>query len=102
MALEIDSKYCEGCAYRVLGRIEAATKNPDEARKRLNQSLDIFRELGDEGEIAYTLSDMARFEYDAGDTGKARVACAEALEMAEKLGVSKIVEEMAGLKQKLT
>ena len=102
LAVEIDSKYCESCAYRALGKIQAAMKNPDEARKRLKQSLDIFRELGDEGEITYTLSDMARFEYDAGDTVRARVACAEALEMAEKLGVSKIVEEMTELMQKLT
>ncbi len=102
LAVEIDSKYCESCAYRALGKIQAAMKNPDEARKHLNQSLDTFRELGDEGEIAYTLSDMAHFDYDAGDTGRARVACAEALEMAEKLGISKIVEEMTDLKQKLT
>ena len=44
---------------------------------------------------------MAHFEYDARDTGRARVACAEALEMAEKLGISKTVEEMTDLMQKL-
>ncbi len=100
LAIEIDSKYCEGCAYRTLGKIQAATQNPDEARKHLHQSLDIFRELGDEGEVAYTLSDIANFEYEAGDTTRARGTCTEALEMAEELGISKIVEEMTDLKQK--
>jgi hypothetical protein len=47
------------------------------------------------------LSDIANFEYDAGDTGRAREACAEALEMAKELGISKIVEQMTALKQKL-
>jgi tetratricopeptide (TPR) repeat protein len=101
LAVEIDSKYCEGCAYRALGKIQAATKNLDQARKYLNLSLDIFRELGDEGEVAYTLSYIANFEYDAGDTGRARETCAEALEMAGELGIEKIVEEMSELKQKL-
>ena len=101
LAVEIGSKYCESCAYRALGKIQAALKNPDQARKHLNLSLDMFRELGDEGEVAYTLSDIANFEYDAGDTGRAREACAEALEMAEELGIRKIVEQMTDLKQKL-
>ncbi|MFQ5813328.1 MAG: tetratricopeptide repeat protein, partial [Anaerolineae bacterium] len=91
----------EGSAYRALGKIQAATRNPNEARKYLNLSLDIFRELGDEGEVAYTLNDIANFEYEAGDTGKARETCAEALEMAKKLGIRKIVEQMTDLEQKL-
>ena len=101
LAVEIQSKYCESCAYRALGRIQAATENHDEARKHLNQSLEIFRELGDKGEVAYTLSDVANFEHNAGDTGRAREACAEALGMAEELGIRKIVEEMTALAQKL-
>jgi len=39
--------------------------------------------------------------YDAGDTGRAREARAEALEMAEKLGIGKIVEQITDLKQGL-
>jgi len=39
--------------------------------------------------------------YDAGDTGRATQACTEALEMAEKLGAGKIVEQMTDLKQGL-
>jgi tetratricopeptide (TPR) repeat protein len=101
LAVEIDSRYCEGCAYRVFGKIQAVTENPGEARKHLNQSLEIFRELGDEGEVAYTLGDIAHFEYAAGDTKRAREACAEALEMAKEMRIEKIVEEMTDLAQKL-
>ncbi len=101
LAVEIDSRYCQGSAYRALGKIQAATKNPDEARKHLNQSLDIFRGLGDKGEVAYTLSDIANFEYEAGDAERAKEVCVEALEMAEELGIGKIVEQMTNLKQKL-
>ncbi len=101
-AVEIDSKYAKSCAHRALGKIKAATGNPDEARRLLNLSLDIFRELGDEGEVAYTLSDIANFEYGTGDAKRAREACTEALEMAEELEISKIIEKMTDLKQKLT
>jgi tetratricopeptide (TPR) repeat protein len=101
LAIEIDSKYCEGCAYRTFGKIQAATENPGQARKHLNQSLEMFRELGDEGEVAHTLNDIARFEYDVGNTERAREACAEALEMAEEMRIEKIIEEMTHLKQKL-
>jgi len=38
---------------------------------------------------------------DAGDTGRAKEPCAEALEIAEKLGIGKIVEQMTDLKQGL-
>jgi len=102
LAVEIGSKYGESCAHRALGKIRAATGNPDEARKLLNLSLDIFRELSDEGEVAYTLSDIASFEYGTGDAKRAKEACTEALEMAEELGISKIVEKMTDLKEKLT
>ena len=50
----------------------------------------------------YTLSDIAHFEHDTGDTGRAREACAEALEMAERLGIGKTIEEMTDLMQELT
>ena len=102
LAIEIDSKYCESCAYRALGKIRAAMKNPDEARKHVYLSLDMFRELGDEGEVAYTLSDIANVEHDAGDTERAREAFTEALELAEELGISKIIEQMKYLEQALT
>jgi tetratricopeptide (TPR) repeat protein len=101
LAAESDSKHCEGCAYRALGKIQAMTENPDEARKHLNLALAIFRELGDEGEVAYTLSDMANFEYEAGDSERAKKACTEALEMAEELGISKIVDQMTDLKNQV-
>ncbi len=101
LAIEIGSKAYESSAYRALGKIEATLNKPDEARDHLNQSLRIFRELGDKGEIAYTLSDIAHFEYDMGDAARAWETCTEALEMAEELGISKIVEEMTELMQKL-
>ncbi|MGA9350265.1 MAG: tetratricopeptide repeat protein [Anaerolineae bacterium] len=101
LAAEIDSKPYKGCAYRALGKIQAATKNTDEARRYLDLSLDMFRQLGDKAEIAYTLNDIANFEYDAGDTKTAREVCTEALKTAEALGISKIIEQMTELKQKL-
>jgi len=101
LATEIGSKYCQGCAFRALGNIQAATENLDEARKHLNVALAIFQELGDEGEITYTLSDIANMERKAGNSERAREACAEALEMAERLGIKRLVEQMADLKQEL-
>lgn len=101
LAADIDSKPYKGCAYRTLGKIQAATKNSDEARRYLDLSLDMFRQLGDKAEIAYTLNDIASFEYEAGDTKRARETCAEALKMAKGLGISKIVKQMTELKPKL-
>jgi len=101
LATEIESKPYEACAYRALGKIQTAMKNPNEARKYLDLSLDIFTELGDKGEMAYTLSEIAHFEHEAGDIERAKETCIEALEMAEKLGIRKIIEEMTSLKQKL-
>ena len=102
LAAEIDSKPYKGCAYRALGRIQAAMENTDEARRYLNLSLDMFRQLGDKAETAYTLDAIASFEYDAGDSKRAKEVCTEALKMAEELGISKIAEQMTDLKQKLT
>ncbi len=101
LATDAGSKYCQGGAFRALGNIQAATDNLDEARKNLSSALAIFRELGDEREVTYTLSDIANLEHKARNSQQTREACTEVLDMAEALGLRRIVEQMTELKQKL-
>src|SRR5262249_2700947 len=84
-----------------LAMVARATGKLDVARARTDESLAIWRELGDRQNIANVLSTAARLARDQGDYALARAYLAESLQVfsdiGDRRGLAFVLEGLAGL-----
>ena len=84
-ALEDGDRRHEGIARRLIGTFEQAGGHLDAARVELDASIEIFRQLEDETELANSLSDRGFIEVFGGPLRDAERFLAEADELFERL-----------------
>ena len=85
-AVRRDDRNAEASAHRLLGEVERLGGDADAARRELGRAVDIWRELGDERELARSLRSRGFLEVFNGAPGEADGYLAEADELYERLG----------------
>jgi class 3 adenylate cyclase/tetratricopeptide (TPR) repeat protein len=85
-ALIADDRRHEGRARRLLGTLEQRTGNLDAARIELGTSVELFRELGDDIELATSLRERGFIEVFGGSLSDAEWLLGEAEGLTEELG----------------
>jgi class 3 adenylate cyclase/tetratricopeptide (TPR) repeat protein len=100
MAERYGVRYNAGFAHRLLGESVLKT-NPTQAVPHFEKSIDIFREIKAENELAMAYAGYGRLQKQAGKIEQAREYLLKALEIFERLGTliepDKVREELAGL-----
>ncbi len=85
-ALIAEDRRHEGRARRLIGTLEQRTGNLDEARIELGTSVELFRELGDDIELATSLRERGFIEVFGGSLSDAEWLLGEAEGLTEELG----------------
>ncbi len=85
-ALDAGDRGDEGVARRLLGVHAQIVGDLPTARRELTASVEIFRELGDDSELANSLADRGFVEVFGGSLSAAEGILAEAEELADRLG----------------
>ncbi len=85
-ALIADDRRHEGRARRLIGTLEQRTGNLDAARVELGTSVELFRELGDDIELATSLRERGFIEVFGGSLSDAEWLLGEAEGLTEELG----------------
>lgn len=71
-----------------LALLDAATEPPAETARRLLAIVQAYRELGGSRDLAITLTNLCDLEMRAGNPDQAEAACAEALSIARRQGLT--------------
>ncbi len=85
-AIEAGDERHEGKARRFLGQVAQMTGSLDEARRQLSRSVDIFRELHDDIELAASLRERGFAEVFGGSLADADWLLGEAEALSKRLG----------------
>ncbi len=85
-ALEAQDRQHEGRARRLVGMLEQRVGHLDRARAELGASVELFRELGDDIELAASLRERGFVEVFGGSLGDAEWLLGEAEGLSESLG----------------
>jgi len=88
VALELGDRRAHAYALKWLGSVAVVKRDhPRQARALLEESVELWRDIGDMHELALTLVSVGDAELHAGDFAAARVHFEEAADLGERLGL---------------
>lgn len=102
LATLADDKLTLSCVVRHLAFADIAARRMGDARERLEQSVQLRRQLGFQPGVAAGLVALAELSSDIGDTEQAKRLLDEAAELAEASGADGVIRLIAQVHRQMT